>query len=150
MISEEENDALGASPDTEEVKKAVFRLNGDSASGLDGLTERFYQTCWDIVGSDIVRMVKDFFAGCTLLKSITHTNKKANFQIFSDLRSISLSNFINKILSRIVHDPPENILPKVISSNQPGFVRDRSIIKNVFLTQEVVTDINNIGSLIMW
>lgn len=116
----------------------VFKLNGDSSGGPDGLTGRFYQVCWDIVGSDIIGMVREFFAGNTLPKSITHTNlvlipKKDNVQSFLDMRPISLSNFVNKILSRIIHNRLENILPNLISSNQSGFVKGRSIIENVLL-----------------
>ncbi|WMV32127.1 hypothetical protein MTR67_025512 [Solanum verrucosum] len=88
--------------------------------------------------------------GNTLPKSITHTNlvllpKKENVQDFTDLRPISLSNFINKVLSRIVHNRIEVLLPGLISSNQSGFVKGRSIIENVLLTQEIITDIRKRG-----
>ncbi|XP_047264042.1 uncharacterized protein LOC124896540 [Capsicum annuum] len=62
LINEEENADLEAIPDEEELKKAVFSLNGDSACGPDGLSGRFYQSCWEIVRSDIIRMVRDFYA----------------------------------------------------------------------------------------
>ncbi|KAF3615450.1 hypothetical protein FXO37_35500 [Capsicum annuum] len=42
--------------DLEEVKKVVLALNGDSASGPNGLKGRFYQCCWDIIGNDILTM----------------------------------------------------------------------------------------------
>lgn len=150
MISEEDNSVLSALPDIEEVKTAVFRLNGDSTSGPDGLSGRFYHVCWEIIDSDITRMVHAFFAGTSLPKSVTHTNlililKKDNVQSFSDMRPISLSNFVNKILSRILHHRHEDFLPKLISVNQSGFVRGRSIIENVLLTQELVTDLAKSG-----
>lgn len=109
MLDSEERLILEAILDQEEVKSAVFKLSGDSTSGPDGLTGKNFQVCWDIVGSDIHRMVLDFFAGNTRPKSIIHTNlvlipKKSNVKTFSDMRPISLSNFINKVLSRIVHD----------------------------------------------
>ncbi|XP_049391503.1 uncharacterized protein LOC125855893 [Solanum stenotomum] len=150
LVTEEDNAVLGAIPDEPEIRKAVFSLNGDSACGPDGLSGRFFHSCWDIVGVEVGRMVVEFFAGNTLPKSITHTNlvlipKKDNVQSFSDLRPISLSNFVNKILSRIVHDRLENILPKLISPNQSNFVKGRNIIENVFLTQESVADIGKRG-----
>lgn len=37
------------------------------------------------------------------------------------------------------------MLPNLISVNQSGFVRGRSIIENVLLTQEIVIDINKRG-----
>lgn len=61
------------------------------------------------------------------------------------LRPISLSNFFNKVLSRIIHDRLKNILPNLISSNQSGFVKGRSIIENVLLAQELVTNITKRG-----
>lgn len=61
LISDEDNEMLGAMPNDEEIKKVVFSLNSNSAGGPNGLTGRFYQTCWDIVGNDVIRMVIDFF-----------------------------------------------------------------------------------------
>lgn len=141
---------MGVIPNNKEVKNTVFKLSGDSSCGPDGLSRRFYQECGDIVGSDISRMVHDCFSGNSLPKSITHTNlvlipKKANVQTFSDMRPISLRNFVNKILSRIIHDKLEDLLPKLISANQSGFVKGRSIIENVFLTQELVTELGKRG-----
>ncbi|XP_070045468.1 uncharacterized protein [Nicotiana tomentosiformis] len=45
------------------------------------------------------------------------------------------------VISRVVHDRLEKILPSLISSNQSGFVKGRSIFENILLTQEIVTDI---------
>ncbi|XP_060195246.1 uncharacterized protein LOC132624493 [Lycium barbarum] len=150
LISAEDNSALCIFPNLEEVKKAVFELNGDSASGPDGFTGCFFQTCWEIVGSDVLNITQAFFYGHTLPKSITHTNlillpKKNEVITFSDMRPISLSNFINKVLSRVVHDRLDKVLPSLISANQSGFVKGRNIIENVLLTQKIVTDIRKRG-----
>nr|XP_009787216.1 PREDICTED: uncharacterized protein LOC104235200 [Nicotiana sylvestris] len=56
----------------------------------------------DVIGADIHNMVLHFYGGAALPKSITHTNivllpKKPRIETFSDLRLISLSNFINKV-----------------------------------------------------
>ncbi|XP_075101879.1 uncharacterized protein LOC142177304 [Nicotiana tabacum] len=130
----------------EKVKGAVFALGGDSSSGPDGFTGMFYQEYWDIVGEDIFKLLQEFYGDTSFPKSITHTNlvllpKKPQVQTFSDLRLISLSNFINKVISRVLHDRLEKILPYLISSNQYVFVKGRSIFENIFLTQEIVTDI---------
>ncbi|XP_070007918.1 uncharacterized protein [Nicotiana sylvestris] len=54
----------------------------------------------------------------------------------ADIRPINLSNFVNKIFSRLVE-----LLPNIISEEQAGFVKGRSIVENVLLTQEIITDI---------
>ncbi|XP_075095079.1 uncharacterized protein LOC142173397 [Nicotiana tabacum] len=128
------------------VRAAIFELSGESASGPDGFTGLFYQTCWDVIGADIHNMMLHFYGGAALPKSITHTNlvllpKKPRVETFSDLRPISLSNFVNKVLSRVLHDRLESFLPSLISPNQFGFVKGRSIFENIVLTQEIVTDI---------
>nr|XP_016487821.1 PREDICTED: uncharacterized protein LOC107807882 [Nicotiana tabacum] len=123
MVSSDQNLELCRIPTIEEVKATVFALNAESAGGPDSFTGIFFQECWDIIGEDIHEMLKLFYGGSPLPKSI------------------SLSNFINKLISRVVHDRLEKILPSMIPSNQSGFVRGRSIFENILLTQEIVTDI---------
>lgn len=57
------------------------------------------------------------------------------------MRPISLSNFINKVFSRFIHERLVGLLPNLISDEQAGFVKGRSIVENVFLTHEIITDI---------
>ncbi|XP_019230803.1 PREDICTED: uncharacterized protein LOC109211692 [Nicotiana attenuata] len=134
--SQMKNLELSRLPIIEEVRTSVFELTGESASGPDGFTGLFYQICWDVIGADIHNMVLHFYEGAAQPKSITHTNlvllpKKPRVETFSDLRPISLSNFINKVLSRVLHDRLEKFLPSLISPNQSGFVKGRSIFENI-------------------
>ncbi|XP_060216630.1 uncharacterized protein LOC132644093 [Lycium barbarum] len=138
--------ALCTLPSMEETKAVVFALSVDSAYGPDGLSGVFYQSCWEIVGTDVHDLVKDFFEGNSLPKSITYKNmvflpKKAIINTFSYMRPISLRNFINKLVSRVVNDRLEGVLSSLIFQNESGFVKVRNIIKNLLLTHEIVTDI---------
>lgn len=95
-------------------------------------------------------MVVAFFCGHNLPRFITHTNlvllpKKLVVNSFSDLSPISLSNFVNKILSRIVHERIKSLLPQLISPEQAGFVQGRSIAENVLIIQEIVSEIRKRG-----
>jgi hypothetical protein len=54
LVSVDENGMLLQIPQREEIKDAVFALNGDGAPGPDGYGGHFYQTYWDIVGADVV------------------------------------------------------------------------------------------------
>ncbi|XP_059284936.1 uncharacterized protein LOC132038264 [Lycium ferocissimum] len=146
MIFEDDNLWFEAEPTKEEVKAVVFQLNGESAGGSDGFTSVFYQACWEIIGEDVTNMIKAFFCGAELPKFVTHTNlvllpKKELVNTFSDMRPISLSNFVNKIFSRLIHGRLVSKLSDIISLNQSGFVKDRSIVENILLTQEIVSDI---------
>lgn len=63
-----------AIPYKDEIKQVVFKLNGNSSTGPDGLTGRFYQVCWNIIGGDIRRLAVYFFQGNILPKYIRNTN----------------------------------------------------------------------------
>ncbi|XP_015158226.1 uncharacterized protein [Solanum tuberosum] len=126
LVTEEENEEMIKLPTQEEIKKGG--------------------SCWEIVGADITRLVIAFFCGHTLPNFITHTNlvllpKKEDVNNFAHMRPISLSSFINKIISRLVHDRIVDVLPKIISPTQSGFVKGRSITENVLLAQEIIRDI---------
>ncbi|KAK6780052.1 hypothetical protein RDI58_022236 [Solanum bulbocastanum] len=60
---------------------------------------------------------------------------------FRELRPISLSNFSNKIISKLISMRLADILPVLISDNQSGFVRGRSITESIMLAQEITHDI---------
>lgn len=92
------------------------------------------------MGEDLTMVVKSFFCGHELPKFVTHTNlillpKKELRKKNSDFRPISFSCFLNKAISRVLHERMFTMLPKIISPNQAGFVKERSIIKNVLLAQ---------------
>lgn len=74
MVTMEQNLELCRLPTREEVKAAVFALSSESASGPDGFSGLFFQSCWDIIGEDIHKMLILFFEGNPLPKSVTHTN----------------------------------------------------------------------------
>lgn len=100
-----------------------------------------------MVAHDVTNVVKTFFYGQCLPRYVTHPNKvllpkKEEVKTFTDLRPISLSSFVNKVISRVLHERMLIILPKIISPNQADFVKDRSISENVLLDQEIIGNIN--------
>lgn len=139
-------------PTKGQVGKVVYELNGDSISGQDGYSRHFFQSCWETVGDDVWNMIKAFFSGYEIPRFITHTKlvlipKKEVVDNFGDLRPISLSTFANKIISRLIHERISVVLSKLISNNQSGFVKGRSIKENVLLAQEIIRDMNRRNKL---
>lgn len=95
-------------------------------------------------------MVVAFFYRFELPRFITHTNlvllpKKLVVNNFSNMWPISLSNFINKIFSRIIHDRIMKLLLGIISEEQAGFIQGRNIAKNILVVQEIISEIRKIG-----
>ncbi|KAF6151441.1 hypothetical protein GIB67_020665 [Kingdonia uniflora] len=54
VISSSDNDGLIGIPLEDEIKKAVFDLNPNSSSGLDGFSGILFQSCWGIAGLDVM------------------------------------------------------------------------------------------------
>lgn len=125
-------------PDEAEVRKAIFDLNKDSASGPDGFSGGFFQAYRGIIKGEVTQAVNQFFWGAELPRYFTHTTlvwipKKEVVRTFNDLRPISLSIFINKMISMIIQRSIEKVLHKIISTNQNGFMKGRSILENILL-----------------
>jgi len=58
LVTDADNQLLLNLPSCMDIKDAVFALNGDSAPGPDGFVGHFYQTYWDIIGTDVVNSVQ--------------------------------------------------------------------------------------------
>ena len=88
-------------------KKLFFSLNRDSAPGPDGFPNNFYQDYWDLVKTDVVILVRDFFMRGYLPNGIgaqllTLIPKVDNASEASQFRPVALSNSLFKIISKIL------------------------------------------------
>lgn len=61
MVSMEDNLMLTNLLSFEEVKAAVFGMNGAGSPGSDGFGGRFFQAYWNIVGKDVHNPALQFF-----------------------------------------------------------------------------------------
>lgn len=143
LVSEEDNTALLCLPLRDEIKAAVFSLNGDGAPGPDGFGGNFFQTFWDIVASDVLQSVQDFFITSNLAPNINSNlivliPKVAGAQVMGDFRPIALTNFQFKIITKILADRLSIITMRIISIEQRGFIRGRNISECVLLASEAI------------
>nr|XP_009800650.1 PREDICTED: uncharacterized protein LOC104246536 [Nicotiana sylvestris] len=117
-------------------------MNPTSATGLDGMNGKIYQACWEVIKEDLFNVVLAFFRGCPMPRFMTSAClvlfPKVEFpNSIREFRPISLSNFINKIISKVICLRLGPILPRIISANQSGFVKDKNISKNIMIAQEL-------------
>ncbi|XP_027181778.1 uncharacterized protein LOC113780162 [Coffea eugenioides] len=146
VVTGEENDRLAATLDIEEIRQLVFSMDGDSAARPDGFTGKFFSFAWDVVAQDVYIAIVSFFCSTELPRFITSTSivllpKVSNPEDFSNFRPISLCNFFNKMLSRILVGRLALVIPRLISPQQTGFVKGRSITDNYLLAQELMASI---------
>jgi hypothetical protein len=118
-------------------------MNPDKAPGPDGFTARFYQQSWDIIKSDLTKLIWKSqtcskLGGGTnsaFLALILKEKGAINFDIF---RPISLCNTSYKILTKIIANIIKTILPIIIPENQGGFIKGRHIVDNIILVKEAL------------
>ncbi|WMV50073.1 hypothetical protein MTR67_043458, partial [Solanum verrucosum] len=128
IITPDQNEMLQAVPTIDELRHVVFSMNPYSVAGPDGIGGKFYQACWSIIEEDLLAAVQSFFYGHIMLKFMSHAclvllPKTVMPSRFTNLRPISLSNFTNKIISKVLSMRLATVLPILLSANQSGFVR---------------------------
>ena len=64
--------------------------------------------------------------------------KNKDKTLLENLRPISLLNVDYKILTKSISKRLEKVLPKIINSDQPGYIKGRFIGENVRLIQDVM------------
>ncbi|KAH9750075.1 reverse transcriptase domain-containing protein [Citrus sinensis] len=147
LVTAEDDAVLCREPDIDDVRRAVFSIDPESAPGPDGFCSKFYQVCWDIVGRDLLDAVLDYFRGSAMPRGFQSTflillPKKESPSSWIDFRPISLCNVSNKVITKLLVQRLSPILPRIISPSQSGFVPGRVIHDNVLLVQELAHDLN--------
>nr|GEV07572.1 hypothetical protein [Tanacetum cinerariifolium] len=66
------NDMIRMVSDTK-IKNTIFSMGNEKSPGLDGFTTAFFKEAWDIVGKDVILVVRGFFVNGKLLKELNHT-----------------------------------------------------------------------------
>lgn len=74
VITETDNNDLMRVLDDAEILRILKNMKSWKAPGPDSFSPGFYKSHWDIVGYDVVQMVKRFFQTSFLLKSLNSTN----------------------------------------------------------------------------
>lgn len=131
-LTEEQRIALDRPVTTEEIRAALFQMDGGKAPGLDGFVAAFYQKNWGWLEKDIVDSVQSFFHSGRMLKELNHTfitliRKNPNPQGVGDFRPISLCNVLYKLVTKILVNWLREVMGDLISQFQNGFVPSRSI-----------------------
>ncbi|KAL8106994.1 hypothetical protein AgCh_023701 [Apium graveolens] len=142
-ITEDQNAELLKSISDEEVRFAVFQMHLDKSPGPDGMTPAFFQKHWQVVGQDIVKLVKRFFSTGEIEMGLSETNivlipKKKSPAMLTELRPIALCNVVMKIITKVIANRLKRVLDTVISSSQSAFLPDRLISDNIMVSFEIM------------
>ncbi|KAK9941699.1 hypothetical protein M0R45_007395 [Rubus argutus] len=106
LVTSEENSSLLKIPSSLEVHEVVKHMDGFSAPGPDGFGGCFFSHCWDIVGTDVIKVVQSFFSNGFILPHFNSSllifvPKSHESEEVTDFRPIALANFVFKIITRL-------------------------------------------------
>ncbi|KAI9199991.1 hypothetical protein LWI28_001193 [Acer negundo] len=143
LVTAVEKAFLTSVPSADDIHDAVFVMEAAYAPKPDGFSGSFYQRCWDVVDSDVVLDVQDFFITGVIFPSLNSNFiillPKLRDSISGDqFRPIVLSNFLFKISSKILANRLARVAARIISPQQFNFIRDRHIEDCIALASDCV------------
>ena len=120
----------------EECEAALKTFKKGKSPGNDGITAEFYKKFWFIFGKLIVDSFNTSHRDGELSSSqrqavITLLDKGKDRTLLKNWRPISLLNVDYKIASKAIANRFTHFLPKIINSNQVGYIKGRNIIENI-------------------
>ena len=132
-------------------------MKNNKSPGSDGFTTEFFKCFWKQLGEFIVRSLNYGFQVGKLsttqrqgiITCIPKGDKSRNF--IKNWRPISLLNTIYKIGSGVITNRIKNVLPKLISIDQTGFISGRYIGENSRLIYDTMqfTEENDIPGMLL-
>ena len=144
QLNVEEQESLEKDLTFEELKDALTSFADNKSPGEDGFTKEFYEAFFDLLWKDLLNSYNDAFNKGSLSVSqkrgtITLIPKgDENLSDLKNWRPISLLNIDYKILSKVLAKRMEQHLPKLIHSDQTGFVNGRYIGQNIRLLSDIM------------
>ena len=143
MVSETYNNILCQPFSESEVKTALFLMESNKAAGPDKIPIEFYQSCWDIIKDDILKLFDDFFhervdinrlnyGTITLLPKVKEANRIQQY------RPICLLNCLYKLITKTLTIRLEAVAEKLIHCNQTAFMNVRNIMSGILCLHEIL------------
>ena len=142
-VNETDKEMCDKEVSIDEIFNAAKLQKPDKSPGDDGISSEFYQLFWYLIGDDFVSVVKDIFRNKRLCESqyrgmITLLFKKGEREDIRNWRPITLLNVDYKFISKILAERLKKVLPKIINTEQKGFVKGRNIFDGNRLLQDII------------
>ena len=130
-----------------ECQEVIKNMKMNRSPGNDGLPVEFYKTFWNDINILVVNSLNEAF--CKGKLSSTQTRaimslifKKGDRQLLKNWRPISLLNTDYKIAAFALANRLHRVLPRIVSEDQTGYVKNRYIGCNIRLIEDIIDYVN--------
>ena len=155
-LSEEFKEICEGRVRIDEITEVLKSFKDNKVPGIDGLPAEFYKAFWHLLGETLVDSLNAAFDSGRLSISqrqaiITLIDKKDKDRtLLGNWRPISLLNMDVKLLSKALAYRIKKILPKIIHSNQSGYVEGRFIGETIRTIDDIMefTKCEGIGGIL--
>lgn len=129
---------------SEETKEVVWDCGGDRAPGPNGFSFKFLRHFWDVLGSDVIGFVQEFYfkpiipMGCNS-SFITLILKVDNPLLVKDFWPFSLIGMQFKVIAKLFAKRLAYVLLGVIGVEQSAFLKGRRILDGQLMVSELIS-----------
>ena len=132
-ISDEEKLKTDREIEDEEIINAVKSLKNNKSPGEDGIISEFYKKYWHIIGAVFLKMIRYVFEKSTLSNSqgkgiLKLLFKKGEREDIKNWRPLTMLNTDYKVIAKVISNRIKPLLPRIIHTDQKGFVAGRNIM----------------------
>lgn len=145
VLDDLEHDCIEDELSLDDLERALKNMKSNKSPGSDGLPIEFYRKFWGLLGPWLLKcflvgfrkgaLSHEQYRGVVTL--IPKKNKDKRF--IKNWRPITLLNLDYKILAKALSNKIQDVIPKLIHSDQTGFVHGRYIGVNLRNTQDVIS-----------
>ena len=142
-VNEQEEKDLRKDISLDEVNIVLRKMKHNKSPGSDGFQPEFFKFFWGELKYFVLRMFRECFKQkglpCTLRDGIITLLPKGSKprDMISSYRPITLLNTCYKIISGVIANRLKQLIPKLVSSCQTGFIKGRFIGENTRLMSDV-------------
>ena len=143
ILKEHEAKLLEGEITENECKMALKNMKLNKSPGSDGIPVEFYITFWENVKQMLIESINSAYQVGELSTSqkkgiLSLIFKKGDKTLLENWRPISLLNTDYKILAHALANRLKKVIPKLINSDQSGYIKGRTISTNIRLIQDVI------------
>lgn len=145
-LDENEKVLLDAPITVSELEQALKLLNADSAPGCDGLTPLFYKYFWETIKlpfyESIIESTRNEMLTLSqrraLITLLPKSEDKEQLRNITNHRPISLTTTDYKIYSKVLATRLQNVIHKLVSNDQVGYVKGRNINDQIRFIDDII------------